>query len=44
VIGGLIFATVSTLFFVPVMFSIVHRHRGPEPAPQPNPGAIHVPA
>jgi multidrug efflux pump subunit AcrB len=26
VIGGLIFATVSTLFFVPVMFSIVHRH------------------
>jgi multidrug efflux pump subunit AcrB len=25
VIGGLIFATVSTLFFVPVMFSIVHR-------------------
>jgi multidrug efflux pump subunit AcrB len=26
VIGGLIFATVSTLFFVPVVFSIVHRH------------------
>ena len=28
VIGGLIFATVSTLFFVPVMFSIIHRRRG----------------
>jgi multidrug efflux pump subunit AcrB len=44
VIGGLIFATVSTLFFVPVMFSIVHRHRGPQPAPRDNPGAFHVPA
>jgi hypothetical protein len=29
VIGGLIFATVSTLFFVPVVFSIIHRHYGP---------------
>jgi multidrug efflux pump subunit AcrB len=44
VIGGLIFATVSTLFFVPVMFSIIHRHRGPQPAPQANSGAAHVPA
>ncbi|HTB87921.1 MAG TPA: efflux RND transporter permease subunit [Steroidobacteraceae bacterium] len=44
VIGGLIFATVSTLFFVPVMFSIIHRRRGPQPAPQANPGASHVPA
>jgi multidrug efflux pump subunit AcrB len=44
VIGGLIFATVSTLFFVPVMFSIIHRHYRPEPAPQVNPGASHVPA
>ncbi|HEY0940688.1 MAG TPA: efflux RND transporter permease subunit [Steroidobacter sp.] len=26
VIGGLIFATVATLIFVPVVFSIVHRH------------------
>jgi len=26
VIGGLIFATVSTLFFVPVVFSIIHRN------------------
>ena len=25
VIGGLIFATVSTLFFVPVVFATVHR-------------------
>jgi multidrug efflux pump subunit AcrB len=31
VIGGLIFATVSTLFFVPVVFSIVHRHYRPLP-------------
>jgi multidrug efflux pump subunit AcrB len=27
VIGGLIFATVSTLFFVPVVFSMLHRKR-----------------
>lgn len=27
VIGGLAFATVSTLFFVPVVFSLVHRRR-----------------
>jgi multidrug efflux pump subunit AcrB len=26
VIGGLLFATVSTLFFVPVVFSVLHRH------------------
>jgi multidrug efflux pump subunit AcrB len=44
VIGGLIFATVSTLFFVPVMFSIIHRRRGPQPAPRANLGASHVPA
>jgi multidrug efflux pump subunit AcrB len=43
VIGGLIFATVSTLFFVPVMFSIIHRHHGPKPAPATSPGAAHVP-
>ena len=28
VIGGLLFATVATLFFVPVLFSILHRRRG----------------
>jgi len=39
VIGGLIFATVSTLFFVPVVFAAVHQRlarrqaaRGPQPA------------
>src|ERR1700726_1641346 len=42
VIGGLIFATVSTLFFVPVMFSIIHRHHGPKPAPEANFGAAHA--
>jgi multidrug efflux pump subunit AcrB len=44
VIGGLIFATVSTLFFVPVMFSIIHRHHGRQPLPQANAGEIHAPA
>jgi multidrug efflux pump subunit AcrB len=44
VIGGLIFATVSTLFFVPVMFSIFHRHRVPQPAPTTHFGAAHAPA
>jgi len=29
VIGGLCFATVATLIFVPVVFSMVHQHRGP---------------
>ncbi|MDP9056616.1 MAG: efflux RND transporter permease subunit [Pseudomonadota bacterium] len=28
VIGGLLCATIATLFFVPTVFSIVHRHRG----------------
>ena len=27
VVGGLIFATIATLFFVPVVFSIAHRKR-----------------
>jgi multidrug efflux pump subunit AcrB len=44
VIGGLIFATVSTLFFVPVMFSIFHRHRAPQPEPTTHFGAAHAPA
>jgi multidrug efflux pump subunit AcrB len=30
VIGGLLFATVSTLFFVPVVFSLVHRNDKPK--------------
>jgi multidrug efflux pump subunit AcrB len=29
VIGGLLFATVATLFFVPVVFSLLHRRRSP---------------
>ena len=39
VIGGLIFATVSTLFFVPTVFSIIHRRsavRALESAESPN--------
>src|SRR5260370_52006 len=44
VIGGLIFATVSTLFFVPVVFSIIHRHDGPKPLPEANFGGTDVPA
>jgi multidrug efflux pump subunit AcrB len=48
VIGGLIFATIATLLFVPVVFSIVHAkhspktttHTAPEPPPQrTEPGA-----
>ena len=29
VIGGLVFATIATLFFVPIVFSFMHRHRKP---------------
>src|SRR5215471_14485315 len=32
VIGGLIFATFATLFFVPVVFSIIHRRYGEQPS------------
>jgi multidrug efflux pump subunit AcrB len=41
VIGGLVFATVSTLFFVPVVFSILHRHYAAKPAPGSTPGVAH---
>ncbi|MBV9085137.1 MAG: efflux RND transporter permease subunit [Acidobacteriaceae bacterium] len=34
VIGGLICATVATLFFVPAVFSLLHRSRKPGPAAQ----------
>jgi multidrug efflux pump subunit AcrB len=44
VIGGLLFATVSTLFFVPVVFSIVHRNYRPLPGPEPSQGEAHVAA
>ena len=42
VIGGLIFATVSTLFFVPVVFSIVHRNYRPGPASEEGFGGVDV--
>ena len=32
VVGGLIFATVATLMFVPVVFSMVHKKQTPKPA------------
>jgi len=44
VIGGLVFATVATLFFVPVVFSIIHRHYGQRPASDALSGVAHVPA
>ncbi len=44
VIGGLVFATVATLFFVPVVFSIIHRRFGEKPAPQSSFGVAHVSA
>jgi multidrug efflux pump subunit AcrB len=44
VIGGLVFATVSTLFFVPVVFAAVHQRLARRQValnPQP-PTAIHT--
>jgi multidrug efflux pump subunit AcrB len=37
VIGGLLFATVATLFFVPVVFSIFHGRRVNRAATAPGP-------
>jgi multidrug efflux pump subunit AcrB len=31
VIGGLVFATIATLFFVPIVFSFMHRHHEHQP-------------
>ena len=43
VIGGLVFATIATLMFVPVVFSVVHRHHGKAASvPAAVPGAPHV--
>jgi CzcA family heavy metal efflux pump len=42
VIGGLVFATIATLIFVPVVFSIVHRRHGEKHAPGPAVGELHV--
>jgi multidrug efflux pump subunit AcrB len=41
VIGGLAIATIATLFFVPTVFSLLHRDRGsqtPAPAGIPSDG------
>jgi multidrug efflux pump subunit AcrB len=45
VIGGLLFATLATLMFVPVVFSLVHGRKGaaaPAPSPTTAPGAAHA--
>ena len=34
VIGGLLFATIATLLFVPVVFSLCHRNKAPAPEPE----------
>jgi multidrug efflux pump subunit AcrB len=41
VIGGLIFATVATLMFVPVVFSMVHKKQGAKHAFSETPHAAH---
>ena len=38
VIGGLVFATVATLLFVPAVFSLAHRGKAPASAPTPATG------
>jgi multidrug efflux pump subunit AcrB len=43
VIGGLVFATVATLLFVPVVFSIVHARYGRKTAPGAT-GDLHAAA
>ncbi len=43
VVGGLVFATVATLFFVPVVFSLIHGRRGSAAAPaSPSGEPVHV--
>jgi len=37
VIGGLVFATIATLMFVPVVFSLAHRGKAAASAPTPEP-------
>jgi multidrug efflux pump subunit AcrB len=41
VVGGLIFATVATLMFVPVVFSMVHRKQGAKAAALPETPYAH---
>jgi len=43
VIGGLLFATLATLVFVPVVFSFVHARQGKKVPPSGAIGASHVP-
>ncbi|PTR35211.1 CzcA family heavy metal efflux pump [Luteibacter sp. OK325] len=43
VIGGLVFATVATLFFVPIVFSMIHARRGHPSHSPARPGEpVHV--
>ncbi|WP_242097539.1 efflux RND transporter permease subunit [Sphingomonas sp. CROZ-RG-20F-R02-07] len=42
VIGGLIVATIATLMFVPVIFSLVHRRRDRTRLAEPNLEPVHV--
>jgi CzcA family heavy metal efflux pump len=42
VIGGLIFATIATLIFVPVVFSIVHRRYSKQPAAHTTIGELNA--
>jgi multidrug efflux pump subunit AcrB len=42
VIGGLLFATIATLVFVPVVFSLVHGRRHARSAPVAVPGELHA--
>jgi multidrug efflux pump subunit AcrB len=41
VIGGLIFATIATLMFVPVVFSMVHKKQGAKAAASPENSHVH---
>jgi multidrug efflux pump subunit AcrB len=41
VIGGLIFATIATLLFVPVVFSLIHRHDKVPASTSAAPGVSH---
>ena len=41
VIGGLIFATIATLMFVPVVFSMVHKKQGAKAAAAPETSHAH---
>jgi CzcA family heavy metal efflux pump len=42
VVGGLVFATIATLMFVPVVFSIIHSRHGRKATAAPVIGAPHV--